>query len=64
MLGELFSLVYEEFRPGSTLFLVWTQTRDDFNDDGAFRFGRSFDQLINAKADNIFVLKFTYWLSR
>ena len=53
-----------EFRPGSTLFLVWTQTRDDFNDDGAFRFGRSFDQLINARADNIFVLKFTYWLSR
>lgn len=25
---------------------------------------RSFDQLINARADNIFVLKFTYWLSR
>jgi len=53
-----------EFRPGSTLFLVWTQTRDDFNDNGDFHFGRSFDQLITAKADNIFVLKFTYWLSR
>ena len=53
-----------EFRPGSTLYLVWTQTRDDFEDVGDFRFGQSFDTLLDAKADNIFMLKFTYWLSR
>ena len=53
-----------EFRPGSTLYLVWTQTRDDFEETGDFRFGRSFDNLLSAKADNIFMLKFTYWLSR
>ena len=53
-----------EFRQGSTLYLVWTQTRDDFEETGDFRFGRSFDTLLGAKADNIFMLKLTYWLSR
>ncbi|MFQ5568102.1 MAG: DUF5916 domain-containing protein [Rhodothermales bacterium] len=53
-----------EFRPGSTLFLVWTQTRDDFEEIGDFQFGPSFGRLLDAKPDNIFMLKFTYWLSR
>ena len=53
-----------EFRPGSRLFLVWTQSRDDFEDDGRLRFGRSLDRLVSQKADNIFVVKFTYWLNR
>lgn len=53
-----------EFRPGSTLYLVWTQTRDDSEEIGDFRFGHSFDQLLDARADNIFMLKLTYWLSR
>ena len=30
----------------------------------AVRFGHSFDNLLSAKADNIFMLKLTYWLSR
>lgn len=53
-----------EFRPGSTLFLVWTQSRSHFEEDGRFRFGRSFDRLLETKPDNIFVVKLTYWLSR
>ncbi|NND73108.1 MAG: hypothetical protein HKN43_16155, partial [Rhodothermales bacterium] len=58
------AVVRWEFRPGSRLFLVWTQSRDHFEDNGRLRFGRSFDRLVDAKADNIFVVKFTYWLNR
>lgn len=53
-----------EFRPGSTLYLVWTQTRDASASIGAFRFNDDFNTLIDARPDNIFVLKLTYWLSR
>jgi len=53
-----------EYNPGSTLFLVWTQTRSDVEEIGDFRFGHSLDQLFNAKPDNIFMIKLSYWLSR
>ncbi len=50
-----------EYLPGSTLFLVWTQTRSDFENVGDFRFGRSLSRLLDAKADNIFAVKISYW---
>jgi hypothetical protein len=52
-----------EYRPGSTLFLVWTQSRADSIDDGSLNFGRSLDRLWDARADNIFMLKLNFWLS-
>lgn len=52
-----------EYRPGSTLYLVWTQSRSDYENDGEFNFSRSFNRLISANADNILMLKFTYWWS-
>ncbi|MGH2568265.1 MAG: DUF5916 domain-containing protein, partial [Bacteroidota bacterium] len=52
-----------EYRPGSTLYLVWTQSRSDFENEGKFQFRRSMSRLIEADADNIFMLKFTYWWS-
>ncbi|MBF8248944.1 MAG: putative membrane associated hydrolase, partial [Bacteroidetes bacterium] len=52
-----------EYRPGSTVYLVWTQNRSDYLNDGQFQFKRSFDRLVSAKADNIFMLKFTYWFN-
>jgi hypothetical protein len=51
-----------EYMPGSTLFLVWTQSRSDYNEMGNFEFRRSVNRLIDAKADNIFMIKLTYWL--
>ncbi|UCF20893.1 MAG: carbohydrate binding family 9 domain-containing protein [Gemmatimonadota bacterium] len=51
-----------EFRPGSTLFLVWTQERADQAAVGDFNFSRDFDALFSAHADNIFLLKVNYWL--
>jgi len=51
-----------EYMAGSTLFLVWTQSREDVEPTGDFRFGNSFNNLLSVKPDNIFMLKITYWL--
>jgi len=52
-----------EYHPGSVLYLVWTQSRSDYENLGEFAFGRSVSRLVNSKADNIFMLKMTYWFS-
>ena len=51
-----------EYLPGSTLYLVWTQSRENTDPNGDFRFGRSLNNLLGVKPDNIFMLKLTYWL--
>jgi hypothetical protein len=53
-----------EWRPGSTLFLVWQQSRSDsdYDANGKFEFGRDVDAMWGARADNIFMLKATYWI--
>ena len=50
-----------EYRPGSTIFLVWTQSRSDKANIGDFQFGPSVSRMLGARADNIFLVKFTYW---
>ncbi len=53
-----------EFRPGSTMYFVWTQSRGDFEpyeSDAGFR--ENWKALRAAPADNIFLVKFNYWLS-
>uniref|UniRef100_A0A832HZY6 Carbohydrate binding family 9 domain-containing protein n=1 Tax=Eiseniibacteriota bacterium TaxID=2212470 RepID=A0A832HZY6_UNCEI len=52
-----------EYRPGSTLFLVWTQERLDFEPLGEFRLRRSLDRLIDREPENIFLAKVTWHLS-
>ena len=51
-----------EWRPGSTAYLVWTQTRSGTAPVGDLEFGRDRSALFAAPADNIFVLKISYWL--
>lgn len=51
-----------EYSAGSVVYLVWTQDRSDFENNGEFSIGKSLNRLIEAEADNIFLLKFTYWL--
>jgi hypothetical protein len=54
-----------EYRPGSTLFLVWTRTGSDFAQYvGDFGLKRDLDQMLQAKADNIFLVKLNFWLNR
>jgi hypothetical protein len=51
-----------EFRPGSTLFLVWTQSRSVEASVGGLDFGRDLGALLGAPADNVFLVKMNYWL--
>ncbi|MCG6987841.1 MAG: carbohydrate binding family 9 domain-containing protein [Gemmatimonadetes bacterium] len=59
-----------EYRPGSTLFLVWTQSRTGSDSTGTFRFGRDFGRLLGfdgpdgVPGDNVFLVKVSYWLGR
>lgn len=53
-----------EFRPGSTLYGVWTQQREDFSHPGDLRFRRDAAALFSAPADDVFLVKMTYWIGR
>lgn len=53
-----------EYRPGSTLYLVWTQRRSASEEVGTFRFADAMSGLWDLRPDNIFMVKLNYWLSR
>lgn len=58
------SVVRWEYRPGSTLFLVWQQGRtEDLTDPGTFNFRRDYRTLFGAHPQNTFLIKGSYWLS-
>lgn len=52
-----------EYQPGSALFVVWQQGRQDDGERGDFRFGRDFGGLFAAPSRNVFLVKFSYWLN-
>jgi hypothetical protein len=62
-----------EWRPGSTLFLVWQQSRSEtlnalaadpaFQQVGNFDIGRDGRELFGLRPDNVFMIKMTYWLN-
>jgi hypothetical protein len=53
-----------EYRPGSTVFLVWTQGRDqDDRNPGSFKPARDFKDLFVARPDNTFLIKASYWMN-
>jgi hypothetical protein len=52
-----------EYMPGSTFFLVWTQSREHFEERGDFAFGRDYNQLLDSQGDNIFLAKVTYYFT-
>ena len=52
-----------EYKPGSSLFVVWQQGKFDAQDRGDFRFGRDFSGLFAAPSHNVFLVKFSYWLN-
>jgi hypothetical protein len=53
-----------EWRLGSTLYVVWTDQREDSRYPGEFRFGRDARALFRARADDVFLVKLSYWISR
>ena len=58
------AVVRWEYRPGSTLFLVWQQGRvnDRVNRPG-FEFARDYRDLFRAHPDNTLLLKLAYWVN-
>lgn len=53
-----------EYRPGSTLFFVWQQSRVGFEPFGDFNVGRDYGAIFSAKPENVFAVKATYWIAR
>lgn len=53
-----------EYRPGSTLYLVWSQNRSGYVNNGIFNFNNDFDALFRQHANDIFQVKLSYRLGR
>src|SRR5207302_11099696 len=52
-----------EYRPGSTLFVVWSQGRQGSSDVAGTRgFGGDIGDLFTLRPDNSFLVKLSYWL--
>jgi len=51
-----------EYRPGSTLFLVWTQGRDADGDRRPFALGRDTRRLFAEPPTNTLLVKLSYWM--
>jgi hypothetical protein len=53
-----------EYRPGSTLFVVWQQQRSGTDTFGDFGLARDAGELFRDRPDNVFLVKASYWLGR
>lgn len=51
-----------EFLPGSILYFVWTNDRSNEENHGKLNFENDFSNLWKSETDNVFLLKFTYWI--
>jgi hypothetical protein len=52
-----------EYRPGSTLFVVWQQGREGTGLPGRFALGRDYSDLFATAATNTLLVKFAYWMN-
>jgi hypothetical protein len=53
-----------EYRPGSTLYLVWSQNRyEGIADPGDFSPRRDLSTLMRAQGENVFMMKVNYWFN-
>jgi hypothetical protein len=58
------AVVRWEYRPGSTVFFVWTQNRTGTGTTGDFDFTRDRIALLRDRPTNVFQVKVNYWLGR
>jgi hypothetical protein len=60
------NIVYRwEYRPGSTLFVVWNQGRQGYlGAEGTNDFGGDMRELMSLHPSNVFLVKMSYWLNR
>lgn len=52
-----------EYRPGSQIFLVWSNERTDYLNPGNESLHSAASRLANTAQNNIFLIKFNYWFS-
>jgi len=52
-----------EYLPGSQLYLVWTQDRTDFMQPAEDSVTETLGNLGNVSANNVFLIKLSYWFS-
>jgi hypothetical protein len=58
------AVVRWEYRPGSTVFFVWTQSRTGSDPNGNFDFGAQRSALFRDRPTNVFQVKVNYWIGR
>ncbi|MEO9225489.1 MAG: DUF5916 domain-containing protein, partial [Gemmatimonadaceae bacterium] len=59
------TVVRWEYRPGSTLYLVWTQGRELYDNRPDTRgWVQTYPDLLRIRPDNTFLVKMSYWLNR
>jgi hypothetical protein len=51
-----------EALPGSVFYFAWTNSRVNFEDPGELNLKSDFSNLINSESDNVFLVKFSYWI--
>ena len=52
-----------EYRPGSSVYAVWSQGRTDSAPAWESRLGSNWNALWRARPDNVFLVKLSYWFS-
>jgi len=52
-----------EFKPGSTMFVVWQQGREEEGERGDFRFRRDFREVFSTPSSNTLLVKLAYWFN-
>ena len=52
-----------EWKPGSSLYVVWSQGRTRYAPEWDASFGSNWDALWRARPDNVFLVKLSYWFS-
>jgi hypothetical protein len=54
-----------EYRPGSTLFLVWAHGRQDYvGRESLASWGNQYRDIFDLHPDNTFLIKVAYWLNK
>lgn len=57
----LSNLVYRwEYKPGSTVFLVWSQGRNNYTNKGVFSADNNLKDVFNIYPNNVFLIKWSY----
>jgi hypothetical protein len=49
-----------EYKVGSSVYLVWSQNRTNFEQPGVFNFNKGFNNIFDLYPKNIFMIKFNY----